>query len=85
MAIIIRDVRNPQVSIYNPEGAFVCETDNNLVFNDIRIQIKDQQLSGYSIEFRGKKYTINKHGELDTWPEGLFEIATTQLNYLLDI
>jgi len=85
MAIILRDIQNPPVKIFNPDGALLCETNNDLIFNDIRIQIKDQQLSGYYLEFQGKKCGINRHGELDYWPQGLFDISTNQLNYLFGI
>lgn len=85
MAITIKNLQNPPVKIYNPDGTQLCETDNELIFNDIRIQIKDQKLSGYYLIFEGSKCEINNDGELAEWPKGLFTISTDQLNYLFGI
>lgn len=85
MAIVIRDIQNPSVKIYNPDGTLLCDTNNELVFNDIRIQIKDQKLTGYYLIFEGNKCEINNDGELVKWPKGLFSIGTNQLNYLFEI
>lgn len=85
MAIIIRNLQNPPVKIYNPDGTLLCETNNELIFNDIRIQIKNQRLNGYYLVFEDKKYEINSDGELMNWPKNLFSIGTDQLNYLFGI
>lgn len=85
MAIIPIDIQNPTVKIFNPNGTLLCETNNELVFNDIRIQIKDQKLSGYYIEINDEKSKIENDGMLTDWPRDLFTILTTQLNYLLGL
>lgn len=85
MAIIVKEIKNDPVRFFNPDGTLLCETNNELVFNDIRIQIKDQQLSGYYIVFKCKKHLIDIDGQFEIWPGGLFDISTKQLNYLLGL
>lgn len=83
--IIVRDIKNPPVKIFSPDNSLLCETENDLVFNDIRIQIMDKKLSGYYIEFNGERTDIKPDGTLDIWPKELFDISTNQLNYLFGI
>lgn len=85
MAIVIKEIQTPSVKIYNPDGTLLCETNNELVFNDIRIQIKDQKLNGYYLIFEGNKCDIDNDGQVIKWPRGLFSISTDQLNYLFGI
>lgn len=82
--IEIRCIRNKPVRIFNPDGSLLCETDNLLQFNDIRIQIKDQKLEGYYLEFEGEKSIIDSNGGICNWMKGLFAIAADQLNDLYD-
>lgn len=72
----ICELRNP-----NNESMWIVESQ--LEFNDIRIQIKEQKLVGYSILFEGKKYLIDSDGRLPIWPKGLFDTAGNQLKQLL--
>lgn len=58
---------------------------NYFQFNDLCIQIKDNELEGYYLMFDERKHIIDKDGGLTRWTEGLFDLQTTQLNYLLDI
>lgn len=37
LSIIVQDIRNPPVKVFNPDNTLLCETDNELIFNDIRI------------------------------------------------
>ncbi|WP_291599148.1 hypothetical protein [Bacteroides sp.] len=83
--IIVKEIKNPPVKIFTPDNSLLCETENDLIFNDIRIQIMDKKLSGYYIEFNGERTDIKPDGTLDVWPKGLFDISVTQLNYLFGI
>lgn len=83
--IEIRCIRNKPVKIFNPDGTLLCETDNDLQFNDIRIQIKDQKLEGYYLEFEGERSNIDSDGGVCNWMKGLFSTSTDQLNYLFGI
>ena len=85
MAIKIKDLQNPPVKIYNPDGTLLCETNNELIFNDIRIQIKNQNLKGYYLIYEGNKCDIDNDGQLSRWPKGLFSISIAQLNYLFGL
>lgn len=58
---------------------------NYFQFNDLCIQIKDNELEGYYLIFDERKHIIDKDGMLTRWTEGLFDLQTIQLNYLLDI
>lgn len=62
--IKIRCIRNKPVKIFNPDGTLLCETDNELQFNDIRIQIKDQESEGYYLEFEGEISNIDSDNRL---------------------
>lgn len=70
------------VELFNPKGesmGFINEYE----FNDIRIQIKNQQLEGYYCIFKEKKFTINKHGRSNDWFEGFFDLLENQLMQVL--
>lgn len=45
---------------------------DSLTFNNIRLQICQQNLSGYYIYYEGKRYDINRFGALENWPNTLF-------------
>ena len=56
MAIIVRDIQDKEMTIYNPDGTILVITHNILCVNDILIQIKDQKLSEYTIQLEGRDY-----------------------------
>ena len=56
MAIIVRDIQDKEMTIYNPDGTILVITHNILCVNDILIQIKEQKLSGYTIQLEGRDY-----------------------------
>ena len=59
--------------MFNPDGESIG-TINEYEFLDARVQIKEQQLSGYSFTFKNsKKYKIDRFGILEYHPEGLFD------------
>lgn len=77
--ISIKDINNIAIGIYNPENQLIVYTNNQLVFEDIRIQIKEKQLTGYYIKFNGEKIKIDRNGNLEKWPDGLFDKLTDLL------
>lgn len=85
MKVIARNIKDYPVKIFNPDGTLLCETDNILVFYDIRIQIKKHKLEGYYLEFNGEIINIDKEGDPEQWPNGLFDISDKQLDCLLDM
>lgn len=76
--IEIRHFANPMVRLYNAQNSLVGTIYNELQFNDIRIQIKTKQLSGYYVYWRDEKININKDGKLDKASDGLYDQANKQ-------
>ncbi len=81
--IIPHYIKENEITIYKPNGEKVITTDNVLIFNDIRLQIKNKGLSGYYIIFKNKKYEIKINGKITSWPNGLFDTETHQLANLI--
>lgn len=48
--LVIRDLQETLMSIYDPDGNLICQTHNMLTVNDILIQIKENALEGYKYE-----------------------------------
>lgn len=70
------------VELFNPQDesmGFINEYE----FNDIRIQIKEQQAEGYYCMFNGKKFNIDKNGRSKDWFKGFFDLHDNQLLELL--
>jgi hypothetical protein len=83
--IEIRDIKDEPVDLYSPSSEFLGTLDNQLQFNDVRVQIKRSQQKGYYIKFRDECIPIDSNGELLNYPRGLFDMNLDMLNYLLDI
>lgn len=81
--IIPHDIKNFEISIHYPNDELLIYTDNTLVFNDIRLQIKNKKLTGFYVIFNDKKYEINSDGTINNWPKGLFDIEIHQLANLI--
>lgn len=54
MAIIVRDIQDKEMTVYNPDGSTLVVTHNMLCINDILIQIREQGLQGYTIQVDGR-------------------------------
>lgn len=81
--VIPHEIEESVIRVYDSEGNFVVKTNNELVFNDIRIQIKQKHLEGYYIIIESDKtqtkYYIESNGRFkDKWPEGVFSKLTNQ-------
>lgn len=70
--IIVYDIQEEYVTIYNPKGEEIVTTNNPLVFDDIRLQIAEKQLEGYYFIHRNNKYPIESDGDI-IWSDGLFD------------
>ena len=44
------------MTIYNPDGTILVITHNILCVNDILLQIREQNLSGYMFQIEGRDY-----------------------------
>ena len=62
--IIIRVLKDKEMTVYNPDSSILVITSNYLCINDILIQIKEQSLEGYSIS----NGTLDSEGELIICP-----------------
>lgn len=82
MAIIVRDIQDKEMTIYNPDGTILVITHNILCVNDILIQIKDQKLIGYTIQLEGRDYKqeITDYGRIK---QGLPDVYNEQLRELM--
>jgi len=65
--------------------------DNILQLNDVRLQIKEENATGYYILWCDEKYTNQTHrleihhdGNVSSWPEGFFDLLDKQLEKLCE-
>jgi len=56
-----------------------------LIFNQIRIAIKDGELPAMPIVVDGKLVEINKYGRLQVWPRGFCDLLDKQLVNLIKL
>ena len=54
MAVVIRDIQDKEMTIYNPDGTILVVTHNMLCVLDVLIQIREQGLDGYTSKQRVK-------------------------------
>lgn len=69
--------------IFNPDGSLLIETNNLLLFSHIRVQIKENELEGYSVQYQDEIIPIDKNGRLPSWPDGFFDTWDNLLTRLL--
>jgi c-di-GMP-related signal transduction protein len=48
--LIIRDIHEDTVTVFNPDSSILVVTNNQLCINDLLLQIKEKQLEGYTIK-----------------------------------
>lgn len=58
MPIIIRDLQDKEMTIFNPDGTVLVVTHNMLCVNDVLLQIREQDLEGYTIKIEGRPVQI---------------------------
>lgn len=81
--IEVRKVEDTAATLFGPDDMFVGNIDTNLQLLDIRIQIKEAEISGYYIIWKGQRLDIDKTGNIDNWPVGFFDVLDTLLNKLI--
>lgn len=82
MSVQINKIIESPCDLYGPDDKLIGTIDNELSFNDIRIQIKRKQLLGYYVIWQEHKILINHDGRVSFWPNGFFNTAETQLHEL---
>ena len=71
--ITVRRFKTCYVQVFNPDGSFLCTADEH-TFQDIRCQIKEQQVAGYTYSFNSQLGIINSNGECLNWFKGMFDL-----------
>lgn len=83
--VTIRNINDTPAELYNQHGDHVGTITNILQLQDVRIQIRELNVPGYTIKWDDRVIEINKHGFLDEWPEGFFDINDKQLDKLISL
>ena len=87
MIRIKENLKEPTVDIwYSPEegkNEYVGKCTNNVQFTDLRVQIKQEQVEGYSVYYKGQQIKINRRGKLEDYPAGLYDQVTDLLIQLI--
>ena len=63
--IVVRNLHETMMTVYQPDGSILVETDNLLCIHDILIQIDDLSLEGYKIKIEDEIYDISKNGRIE--------------------
>lgn len=62
----------PTITILNPDGSELITTNNVTTFTWIRLEIKNNQLSGYKVRTNdGKLWDIRSNGKVEAWSENM--------------
>lgn len=80
--IQVRRFVEKTVRVMNPDGTLLIDRADENTFNDIRCQIAQQRLLGYTYVFEGNVGTINEKGECSQWFSGMFDLEETFLTKL---
>lgn len=85
--IIIKDQRElddyDEVALYDSHGFLIGFIDNMLTLADVRVQIKNLGLEGYSILYKNETIPIDTDGRLDFKDKMPFEAFSNLLIELL--
>lgn len=75
-------IKEPECSLYDPEGNCLGIINTSVILNDVRLQIKRQKLEGYYILFENHRIDICSNGRMNSWPTGFFDLEINQLAQL---
>lgn len=75
-------IEDLQVEFFFPNGESFGIL-NTWEFNDLRIQCRQNKVSGFYAMFNGEKCVINENGRLDRWPIGFYTMFEEQLDQLI--
>ena len=82
MITINNDIQEESCFLYGPDDELIGEIKNELAFYDVRSQIADQKLEGYSILLKNKRYGIDSDGRVQDYPPDLFPKTLEYLSKL---
>lgn len=72
--IYIPKLTYPNIKIYDGDKKLVCTINREEELDYIRIQIKNNKLDGWFLEFEGNIYDIKSDGSIPKWSPKLFEV-----------
>jgi len=84
MSIKVNKIVPQTIEHFDPNGnslGFLNEHENL----DLRIQISENNIEGYSLKFNDKIVYINAKGQINNWPSGLYDITMEQFAKLFKI
>lgn len=79
MKVKINHLQETPAELFTPDGKLVGSIHTVIDFLDVRIQIAQQHLSGYYLIFNNERINIDCYGEMESYPNGLFDAITIQL------
>lgn len=80
---INHNIKEPECSLYDPEGNCLGVINTSVILNDVRLQIKRQNLEGYYVLFENHRIDIHGNGRLSYWPVGFYDIWQDQMFELI--
>jgi len=79
-----REIIPQTVEIFDPENKSLGMF-NEYEFNDLRIQIKKENIEGYYVKFNEHKINICPNGKVEKWPSGFFDLQERQFSELFKL
>lgn len=73
--IHIKRLTPERVDLYNPSDMMMATLFNEHELMHVRTQVAEKNLEGYYIVWKDKKVKILPDGEMEYWPEGLYDIG----------
>ena len=67
------------LDMYYPDGTLIVHTNSYLTYNYVRAEIKEKQLKGCYIMFKGQKIRLDRNGTEEYFPDGMMDKVTEQL------
>ena len=71
MITIDNNYGNFEAYLISPEGENLGLITNIISLDYVRMQIKQEQKSGYKLKYNDKLITIDRNGTLSDWPDRL--------------
>ena len=86
-SIKIHEIKESVCNLYDPKDQLIGVLTSECQFNDIRIQLMEQNLDGYYVIWNNGKndvrIDINRFGRVDNWPEDFYNIQVNQCYTIL--
>lgn len=80
--IKINKIVPPKAELFNPKNESLGFVENELEFNDVRIQIMRNSLVGYYFKFNEHIIPIKSSGEINDWVGGFYDQLDEQYKIL---